>query len=140
MRLSMRNLITPALWPAGLLAFAAAAHAAGAPPPSTFQASCRHIAIAGSTVTAECRRRNGDYKQTWLRIAGVENLDGTLHYRTVYEASSFQNSCKDIRIAGAAISALCLKDDGSFAKSWIAIPDMVNEDGDLRYGRVPPGK
>ena len=28
MRLSMRNLITPALWPAGLLAFAAAAHAA----------------------------------------------------------------------------------------------------------------
>jgi hypothetical protein len=140
MQLSICKMIAPALALTGLLAASAAANAANTPPPSTFQASCRHIAITGSTVTAECRRNNGSYKHTWLRVAGVENLHGVLHYTTVYESSTFQDSCKDIKIAGAAISALCLKDDGAFAKTWIAIPDLVNENGDLRYGRVPPGK
>jgi hypothetical protein len=132
---SISDKIAPAL---SLAAVLVASGAADAQPASTFQASCRHISIAGSTVSAECRRNNGGYKQTWLRIPGVENLNGTLRYTTVYRASTFQDSCKDIVIAGAEISALCLRDDGRFAKSWIAIPDMVNRDGDLRYGPAPP--
>jgi hypothetical protein len=135
MRPSISEKMAPALPLAVLLV---ASGAADAQPASTFQASCRHIRIAGSTVSAECRRNNGSYKPTWLRIAGVENLNGTLHYTTVYRVSTFQDSCKDITIAGAAISALCLREDGSLAKSWIAIPDMVNKDGDLRYGPAPP--
>ena len=140
MQPSMFARIAPALSLAGLLASPTVAHADNTPPPSTFEASCLHITIAGSTIAAECRRNNGRYKFTWLRIPGVENLNGSLHYTTAYEASTYQNSCKDIMISGSLLKALCLKDDGTFAKSSIAIPDMVNEDGDLRYGRVPPGK
>jgi hypothetical protein len=136
--------IAPSSWLAALVlasGAAAAATATSAPPPSsTFQASCRNIAITGSTVTAECRRNNGTYKHTWLRIAGVENLNGTLHYVTMYQASTFQDSCKDMTIAGAEISAMCLKDDGSLVKTSIAIPGMVNSDGDLAYAHTPPPK
>src|SRR5476651_1821470 len=113
-----------------LLAFGGPASAQSA---STYAASCRHIGVAGKTLLADCRRLDGSYKKTDLPIAGVENRNGALRYSSIYQASTFQDSCEDIQVAGRILSAKCRRIDGGFSKSSIAIPGIENVDGDLRY-------
>jgi hypothetical protein len=48
--------------------------------PASFQNSCRHISVAGSTVTADCRRTDGNYEQTSIDVSGILNIDGHLRY------------------------------------------------------------
>ena len=107
-------------------------------PASTYVASCRNIGVAGSTLYAECRGVKGGYRRTALRIAGVENHDGMLRFTTMYQASSFQESCSDIAVAGNILTARCLRADGGFVRSSIPVPGMVNIDGELRYAATPP--
>ena len=132
--------ISATIRPAILLAaLGATAGMADTMPASTYVASCRNIGIAGSTLYAECRGAKGAYKQTSLRIAGVENHNGALHYTTMYKASNFQDSCRDIVVAGNTLTALCRRDDGGFVRTSIPVPGLVvDSDGDLRYGPSPP--
>ena len=116
-----------------LLSSAAALGAEESPTASTYQTSCRHIGGVGRTLFAECRRANGAYKQTELPIAGIENDNGSLRFTSMYKASTFQDNCGDIEVAGTILSARCRRIDGGFTKTSIAIPGIVNIDGDLRY-------
>jgi xanthine dehydrogenase molybdopterin-binding subunit B len=49
--------------------------------PSTFQNSCNHIGVAGSTLFANCRRMDGGFNRTSIAIPGVANIDGRLRYQ-----------------------------------------------------------
>jgi CVNH domain len=48
---------------------------------STFQNSCSHIGVAGSTLYAACRRIDGGFERASILIPGIENIDGQLHYQ-----------------------------------------------------------
>jgi CVNH domain len=47
---------------------------------ASFQNSCRHIRIVGSTLIATCRRADGRYQRTSIAVPGIANLNGTLEY------------------------------------------------------------
>ncbi len=53
----------------------------GASDSSNYQNSCRNIRVYETTLSARCRRVNGDYNTTSIRIRGIENRDGNLNYR-----------------------------------------------------------
>jgi hypothetical protein len=116
-----------------LVLFALATAPVNAQPQSSYVSSCRHIGVAGKTLFAQCRRKNGSFKRTSLPIAGVENHDGALQFTSMYRASTFQDSCRDIRATAIVLYATCRRDDGSFKATWIPIPGIANVDGDLRY-------
>jgi CVNH domain len=48
--------------------------------PATFQDSCRHILMDGSTLTARCRRVDGSYERTSVELPGISNINGNLQY------------------------------------------------------------
>jgi hypothetical protein len=48
--------------------------------PATFQDSCRHILMYGSTLTATCRRVDGSYQRASIELPGISNIDGNLQY------------------------------------------------------------
>lgn len=48
-------------------------------------------------------------------------------------ASSFQNSCGNISVSGAILSADCRRQDGSFTRTSIEIPGIANIDGVLQF-------
>ena len=107
--------------------------AASAESGNSFHLSCRHIGVAGKTLYAECRRINGAFKLTALPIAGVENHNGALQLTSMFQASTYQDSCTDIEVAENILSARCRRVDGGFARTSIPIPGIENIDGDLRY-------
>lgn len=45
---------------------------------SSFQNSCNNTSIAGDTLSATCRRRDGNSKKTSIRIRGIANDNGNL--------------------------------------------------------------
>jgi uncharacterized membrane protein YedE/YeeE len=109
---------------------ASAAHAQNA---SSFQKSCDHIGVAGSTLFANCRRINGSFNRTSILLPGVENIDGNLRFNGMGQPSTFQNSCAGIGIAGSTLFAHCRRIDGGFNRTSILVPGIANIDGVLRY-------
>jgi hypothetical protein len=106
---------------------------ANAQAPSSFQNSCRNISIAGSTLSAECRRINGSFAQTSILLRGIANIDGRLTAGNLNTASSFQDSCSNIQITGVTLTAACRRMNGSFQNSSILLPGIHNRDGVLKY-------
>jgi hypothetical protein len=47
--------------------------------------------------------------------------------------SSFQDSCRHIRVEGATLSADCRRIDGSFNETAIEIPGIAYINGNLQY-------
>src|ERR1700733_14907780 len=43
--------------------------------PASFQDSCRHIRIVGSTLVATCRRAGGRYQRTSIAVPGIANVN-----------------------------------------------------------------
>jgi hypothetical protein len=112
------------------MAGASAAHAQSA---SSFQMSCDHIGVAGSTLFANCRRINGSFNRTSILLPGVENINGNFQFNGMGQPSTFQNSCAGIGIAGATLFAHCRRIDGGFNRTSILVPGIANIDGVLRY-------
>lgn len=122
------------LFLASLISIACAtAWSARAQSASTYQMSCSNIQIAGSTLSASCRRNNGSFDNTSILVRGIENVNGVLQSNGLVQASTFQNSCTDIGVAGSTLSANCRRLDGSFNRTSILIPGIENSNGVLRY-------
>jgi hypothetical protein len=107
---------------------------------STFQNTCTHIFIAGSTLSADCRRMDGAFSPSSIDIPGIANIDGMLQFIGPGQPSSFQNSCGQIRVDGDVLSAVCRIRGGGYNQTSIEIPDIVNIDGVLQYAEsgAPP--
>ncbi len=100
---------------------------------SSYQMSCGHIGVAGSTLFAECRRIDGSFSRTSIAIPGVENINGRLQFNGMGYVSTFQNSCTNIGVAGSTLFANCRRMDGGFNRTSIPIFGIANIDGVLRY-------
>jgi hypothetical protein len=100
---------------------------------SSYPSSCNNIGVVGSTLIATCRRNDGSFNHTLIAIQGIENNDGVLEFRGMERASTFQNSCKDIAVSEATLSATCQRTNGSFKPASIRIPGITSINGALRY-------
>jgi CVNH domain len=99
---------------------------------SSFQQSCNNIQVSGSTLSASCRRVDGSFNNTSILIRGIANNNGVLQL-TGTGASSFQDSCNNISVAGSTLSASCRRMDGSFNQTSILIPGIANNNGVLTH-------
>lgn len=103
---------------------------------STFQGSCVNITVAGYTLTAQCQRENGRSRSSSIVIRGIQNDNGRLEYsRNSRRESSFQDSCRNVRIQGNRLTARCQRTNGSFVRSTIVIRGIQNNNGRLEYSR-----
>lgn len=103
---------------------------------ASFQDSCRDIRINGNTLSARCLNERGNYATTSIEVRGITNVNGVLEYlRDGRGRSTYQDSCRDIRINGANLSAQCQREDNSYNYSSIILRDIVNNDGRLQYSR-----
>ncbi|MDZ8222496.1 MULTISPECIES: CVNH domain-containing protein [unclassified Nostoc] len=101
---------------------------------SSYQNSCRNIDVSGATLTASCRRINGTYNSTSILIRGIFNGNGVLLYTSnPRSASSYQNSCRNINVAGATLTASCRRINGTYNSTSILIKGIDNINGVLRY-------
>jgi CVNH domain len=100
---------------------------------SSFASSCNNSSIAGDTLSARCRARNGSFKNTSIRLRGITNRNGNLVFVGRNRASSFQSSCNNIAIAGDTLSANCRRRNGSFNRTSIRVPGLKNINGNLTY-------
>ncbi len=102
--------------------------------PSNYQNSCRNIRIDETTLSARCRRVNGGFNRTSIRIRGIENRNGTLTYLSdATDASNYQNSCRNIRVDETTLSARCRRVNGGSNRTSIRIRGIENRDGNLNY-------
>ncbi len=129
----LQNIAAAGIWVVLLGAILAPITRANAQAASTFQDSCRNIAIAGNTLSAECRRIDGSFARTSILLRGVANNDGTLTLVNLGSPSSFQNSCSNIQITGVTLTAACRRMNGSSRDSSILLPGIGNDNGVLRY-------
>jgi hypothetical protein len=100
---------------------------------STYQDSCSRIRVHGATLAADCRRMDGSFNETAIEIRGIANIDGSLQFSSMVQPSSYQLTCRHIRVTGATLTALCRRIDGSFHESSTLIPGIANIDGNLQY-------
>jgi hypothetical protein len=106
--------------------------------PSTYQDSCLALDVAGATLTAVCRRKDGSLNaRTAIRIRGIDNVNGKLTYsRNPTAISTYQDSCENTGVIGATLTAKCRRKDGSFnEKTTILIRGIDNVNGKLTYSK-----
>ncbi len=103
---------------------------------STYQNSCRNIQVDGTNLSARCSRSNGDSEVTSIPIRGIKNRNGTLTYSSSSTSdSTYQNSCQDIQVDGANLSARCSRSNGDSEVTSISIRGIKNRNGTLIYSR-----
>ncbi|TDP46201.1 CVNH domain-containing protein [Zavarzinia compransoris] len=106
--------------------------------PSSFQRSCSDIQIevSGSDayLVAQCKDRQGRYRNTELLLLGYQNIDGTLK-RQGYEGASFQRSCDqywlDVSHEKVFLNGSCKRRNGSYRQSRIELQGIHNDNGQL---------
>ncbi|WP_166482712.1 CVNH domain-containing protein [Scytonema sp. UIC 10036] len=102
--------------------------------PSTYQDSCQSISVAGTTLIACCRTMNGTYNDTSIVIRGIYNDNGALRYASDPTTNStYQDSCENISITGATLTARCRTINGTYNDTSIVIRGIHNDNGVLRY-------
>lgn len=102
--------------------------------PANFQDSCRNIRVSVTTLSAQCRDDNRRWRDSSIQIRGITNVDGNLEYlRDGRGRSTYQESCRDIRISGARLEARCQRADGSTKRTSVNLIGIVNDNGRLRY-------
>jgi hypothetical protein len=101
--------------------------------PASFQSSCKDISIAGATLSAICRRKDGSFNQTSIVLRGIANINGQLRLTQPDAPATFQDSCQNIHVVGNTLTATCRRADGSSSESSILIPEITNIDGNLQF-------
>jgi CVNH domain len=103
-----------------------------APPAGNYLQSCRYVFVETSTdntgkvlattLKAECRARNGAWRETFLRDfqkckTQVSNFDGALQCSegSIPSADGYAKSCRDIFTSGTTLFASCK----NFAGNWV---------------------
>ncbi|MEC4984696.1 MAG: CVNH domain-containing protein [Oscillatoria sp. PMC 1068.18] len=105
--------------------------------PSTFYKSCQNSKIItlgrDAFLQADCRKINGKYNRSEIKLEGIYNDDGTLRFSGGKESASFQRSCARISVQRSTLSAICRKKNGQLRNTSIVLNDIHNRDGRLTY-------
>lgn len=123
----------------------AAASPAAAAPPGSYLASCQNVVEVGNGIKAQCKKKNGNWNNTWLwnfsQCAGdISNNNGNLTCpRPVGVAGgpsgSYAASCHDIHRIDTTLFAICKKKgNNGYQATSLDLPcrgDISNNDGHL---------
>ncbi len=122
-------------------------------PGGTWQQSCRNARIVRDELTAECRKRDGDWQRDTIdldecRGQPLHNDNGRLRCGSgvgsrppgggqLMPAGSWQQSCRNPRFEGGRFHADCRRNNGSWNTDGIDLRDcqgrpLSNQDGKLR--------
>jgi hypothetical protein len=104
---------------------------------STYQNSCSNISISGNVLSANCRKRDGQFLQSSLRLRGIENINGALTVTSSDRVSNFQLSCNSIFIRRNVLNATCQKINGNLEQTSITLNGIENINGTLMYTSDP---
>lgn len=105
---------------------------------STFRRTCSNERIQTTPdavyLKANCLDYNKNRNKTSLEIRGIDNNDG---YLVSYlqgpwaQPSTFQRSCKNIRLRGNSIYASCRKRNQKYRRTSILLKNIDNRNGKL---------
>jgi hypothetical protein len=96
----------------------AEAHLGMTPPGGSYHQTCSRATVDGATLTATCRKRNGEEVISKLTVTGcvsdVENCDGVLRCSkgTLPPAGSYRQSCGCIFVDNGFLNAECRMSNG----------------------------
>jgi hypothetical protein len=109
-------------------------------PASSYQKTCKDVNVEGNTLKASCQKMDQSWMDTSITINGLANLDGVLTYETKCPEDStppgsFAQTCKDMSVEedGVTLKGECQKKDQSWIAASIAISNIANIDGQLKY-------
>ncbi len=114
-------------------------------PRGSWQETCRDADIRGNTLTARCRTRSGDMRKTSINYrqcrSEIYNDDGHLRCKGAgrMPGGSWKETCRDARLDGNKLHAVCQKRDGSWRKTDIKYNKckndrVMNDNGHLKCG------
>jgi uncharacterized protein with FMN-binding domain len=121
-------------------------------PTGSYLKTCYKIAISGGTLSANCRKKNGNYIGTSLGYysqckGDINNLDGNLNCLKDFAIpkGSYQQTCYGIAVSGDTLSATCRTKNEAFIATSLpsfktCSADISNKDGRLictNSGRPP---
>jgi CVNH domain len=135
-KLSQLSSLIPIITCGAMLALIPTHAVANSRSDSNYQNSCWNTQVNGATLSARCRRINGDSIRTSISIRGIENRNGNLIYLSNFRSdSSYQNSCWNTQVDGSTLSARCYRINGSSTRTSILIRGIENRNGNLTYSR-----
>ena len=103
-------------------------------PQSDYYSTCQNISIDGRKLKADCLTYDKDWRVgSTLNLLGFENINGQLTETGQDDSSTFQETCKNISINKAILSAICTNRDASSKLSSAVLTGIVNENGYLKY-------
>ncbi|MCJ8279361.1 MAG: CVNH domain-containing protein [Rivularia sp. ALOHA_DT_140] len=117
---------------------------ASARQPSSFQGTCKDIAIRDNILIANCRKAGtfAGYQLTSIQLRGIINSDGELKDDGSNNPASFHETCQNANpneeknTFGFDIETMfanCQKQDGTLVYTGIRIKGIENIDGNLMY-------
>ncbi len=119
-------------------------------PPGSYKDTCRSISVLGGTLTAQCQRVDGSWKNTAIQYydceGGITNENGNLTCRhnpkpkpdKQLPKGSYKQSCKDSYVDGKWLYAKCQKMNGNYNNTSMkyadCYKDIWNNNGVLTCG------
>ena len=119
-------------------------------PPGSYKDTCRSVSVLGGTLTAQCQRVDGSWKNTAIQYhdceGGITNENGNLTCKhgtkpkpdKQLPKGSYKQSCKDAYVDGKWLYARCQKMSGNYNNSSLkyadCYKDIWNNNGVLTCG------
>lgn len=98
-----------------------------------FDQSCRNMRIVDDVLEADCLTEDGRLNYTNILLRGVENIDGNLVNTNRDRVSNISETCGYFYVKGNELQATCRTRYGGLKETSIALNDIDNIDGTLRY-------
>ena len=97
-----------------------------------FSHSCRDFALNGTTLSATCKDRSANFRQTSLDLnRRVGNRNGNL---TI--SGNYASTCKNVGLSGVSLHGDCRTFNGDFRSTSLNLDGVItNNDGNLTFDR-----
>jgi hypothetical protein len=103
---------------------------------SRFDQTCTNMRVFDNILEAECLTRDGRSVYTNIPLRGIQNIDGNLVPSNSNRISNFSETCGYFSVRGNELQATCQTRNGGLRDTSIALNDIDNIDGTLRYRNV----
>ncbi len=100
---------------------------------SRFDQTCENTRVFNDVLEADCLTRNGRYNYTNIPLRGIQNMNGNLVPINSNQISNFSETCGNFSVIGNELQATCRTRNGGLRNTSIALNDIDNIDGTLRY-------
>ncbi|MGB6298861.1 MAG: CVNH domain-containing protein [Rivularia sp. (in: cyanobacteria)] len=98
-----------------------------------FDQSCENMRVMDDVLEADCLTEDGRSIYTNILLRGIENIDGNLVTTNRDRVSNLSETCDFFYVTGNVLNAACQKRNGELRNTSIALNDIDNENGTLRY-------